>query len=56
MSDFRPWKVMVDGFCYKDYKRKWAALRWANILKDSFQKKVCIDVVSPLEVINVCGK
>ena len=49
----KPYKVLVDGFCYKDYNRKWAAIRWAKILKDSFQRKVKINVVGHMEIIEI---
>lgn len=49
----KPWKVLVDGYFYKDYKRKLAAIRWAKILKDGFQKSVEINVVGHLEIIKV---
>lgn len=53
MIDPRPWKVMYDGHFHKDYKRKWAAIRWGKILKDSFPKGTKITVVSPLEIIEI---
>ena len=49
----KPWRVLVDGYFYKDYKRKWAAIRWAKILKDSFQRSVEINVVGHLEIIKI---
>lgn len=49
----KPWKVLVDGYFYKDYKRKWAAIRWAKILKDSFPKSAEINVVGTLEIIKI---
>lgn len=53
MIDPRPIKVKVNGHFYKDYKRKWAAIRWGKILKDSFPKGTKITVVSPLEIIEI---
>lgn len=53
MSDFRPWKVMVDGYCYHRYKRKSAAIKRANVLKTATPSDCKICVSSEFEVIDI---
>lgn len=53
MNDNRPWKVMVDGCCVKNYKSKSAAIKRANVLKDATPSDCKICVSSGFEVIEI---
>ena len=53
MDDIRPWKVMVDGYCYHRYKRKSAAIKRANVLKGATPSDCKICVSSGFEVIEI---
>ena len=53
MNDNRPWKVMVDGYCYHRYKRKSAAIKRANVLKGATPSDCKICVSSGFEVIEI---
>ena len=53
MNDIRPWKVMVNDYCYHRYKRKSAAIKRANILKDAMLSDCNICVSSGFEVIDI---
>jgi hypothetical protein len=53
MIDDRPIKVMVNGYFYKDYKRKSAAIKYANMLKNNYQYEAKIEVVTPIEIIEI---
>ena len=53
MNDNRPWKVMVDGYCYNRYKRKSAAIKRANVLKGATPSHCKICVSSEFEVIEI---
>lgn len=49
----RPWKVMMNGCCCKDYKSKHAAIKRGNVLRAHTPKDVKIWVVSAFEVIDI---
>lgn len=53
MNDNRPWKVMVDGYCYNRYKRKCAAIKRANVLKCATPSSCKIWISSAFEVIEI---
>ena len=53
MIDLRPIKVKVNGYLYKDYKRKSAAIKYGKMLKRNFLEKMKIEVVTPLEIIEI---
>ena len=53
MIDPRPIKVKVNGYLYKDYKRKSAAIKYGKMLKRNFLEKMKIEVVTPLEIIEI---
>ena len=53
MNDNRPWKVMVDGCCVKDYKSKSAAIKRAKVLKHHSPSECEICVSSVFEVIEI---
>lgn len=53
MIDPRPIKVKVNGNFYKDYKRKSAAIKYGKMLKQNFPKRMKIEVVTPLEIIEI---
>ena len=47
----RPWKVMMNGCCIKDYKSKRAAIKYAKMKINHTPKDSDIWVVSPFELI-----
>ena len=53
MNNIRPWKVMVDGCCVKDYKSKSAAIKRAKVLKHHSPSECEICVSSGFEVIEI---
>ena len=53
MIDPRPIKVKVNGNFYKDYKRKSAAIKYGKMLKHNFLERMKIEVVTPLEIIEI---
>ena len=49
----KPWKVMMNGCCCNDYKRKYWAMRRAKILRAHTPKNVKIWIVSAFEAIDI---
>ena len=49
----KPWKVMFNGSCIKEYKMKHAAIKYAKMKKTHSPSDVHIWIVSPIEYIEI---
>jgi len=49
----KPWKVMLNGCCIKEYKMKHAAIKYAKMKKEHSPSDVHIWIICPIEYIEI---